>query len=75
MLKAEIDALKNLNLRIGEDALNLTRALKGESKTQGAWGELVLERLLEASGLQNGLQYETQIALQRRSGRDVRALT
>lgn len=63
LLKVEIDALKNLNQRISEDAINLTRALKGESKTQGAWGELVLERLLEASGLQKGLQYETQIVL------------
>ena len=63
LLKAEIDSLKNLNLRISEDALNLTRALKGESRTQGAWGELVLERLLEASGLQKGREYETQVSL------------
>jgi DNA recombination protein RmuC len=63
LLKAEIDALKNLNQRISEDAINLTRALKGESKTQGAWGELVLERLLEASGLQKDLHYETQAVL------------
>ncbi len=68
LLRAEIDALKTLNIRISEDALNLTRALKGESKTQGAWGELVLERLLEASGLHKGLQYETQIALKDESG-------
>jgi DNA recombination protein RmuC len=63
LLKAEIELLKNLNQRIGQDALNLTRALKGESHTQGAWGELVLERLLEASGLQKGRQYETQTVL------------
>ena len=63
LLKAEIDSLKNLNQRISEDALNLTRALKGEARTQGAWGELVLERVLEASGLQKGREYETQIVL------------
>ena len=63
LLKAEIDSLKNLNQRISEDAVNLTRALKGEARTQGAWGELVLERLLEASGLQKGREYEVQTVL------------
>lgn len=68
LLKAEIDTLKNLNQRIDEDARNLTRALTRESKTQGAWGELVLERLLEASGLQKGRQYDTQATFQNESG-------
>lgn len=68
LLKVEIDALKNLNQRISEDAINLTRALKGERHTQGAWGELILERLLEASGLQRGLQYETQSVLRDEEG-------
>jgi DNA recombination protein RmuC len=68
LLKVEIDALKNLNQRISDDATNLTRALKGESRTQGAWGELVLERLLEASGLQKGRQYDTQTVLKDESG-------
>ena len=63
LLKHEIEALKQVNQRISEDALNLTRALKGQSHTQGAWGELVLERLLEASGLQKGREYETQVSL------------
>ncbi len=63
LLKAEIDSLKNLNQRISEDAVNLTRALKGEARTQGAWGELILERLLEASGLQKGREYEVQTVL------------
>lgn len=67
-LKAEIDALRNLNQRISDDATNLTRALKGEARTQGAWGELILERLLEASGLQRGLQYETQVVLRDDAG-------
>jgi DNA recombination protein RmuC len=63
LLKVEIDGLKDLNQRISEDAINLTRALKGESKTQGAWGELILERVLEASGLQKGREYETQVVM------------
>ncbi|MEZ5505517.1 MAG: DNA recombination protein RmuC [Gammaproteobacteria bacterium] len=56
----EIVALKDLNSRMTTEALNLTRALKGDSKTQGNWGEMVLERVLEASGLQKGREYETQ---------------
>ena len=68
LLKVEIDALKNLNQRIGEEALNLTRALKAESHTQGAWGELALERLLEASGLRRGVHYEPQAVLRDEDG-------
>jgi DNA recombination protein RmuC len=68
LLKVQIDALKNLNERIGEDALNLTRALKADSHTQGAWGELALERLLEASGLRRGVHYETQAVLRDEEG-------
>lgn len=56
----EIVLLKDLNTRMSTEALNLTRALKGDSKTQGNWGEMVLERVLEASGLQKGREYETQ---------------
>ncbi|HSN00329.1 MAG TPA: DNA recombination protein RmuC [Rudaea sp.] len=62
-LQSEIATLKNLNQRISEDAVNLTRALKGDAQAQGAWGEMVLERVLEASGLQNGRGYETQVTL------------
>ena len=60
LLKNEIERLKVLNERIAEDALNLTNALKGETKTQGNWGEIVLERVLENSGLRLGHEYETQ---------------
>ena len=60
LLKNEIERLKVLNERISEDALNLTNALKGETKTQGNWGEIVLERVLENSGLRLGHEYETQ---------------
>ncbi|NCT69283.1 MAG: DNA recombination protein RmuC [Rhodanobacteraceae bacterium] len=60
MLAQEIQTLKQLNQRISEDAINLTRALKGDTRSQGAWGELVLERVLESSGLQAGREYTTQ---------------
>lgn len=60
MLSQEIQTLKQLNQQISEDAINLTRALKGDNQVQGAWGEMVLERVLEASGLQSGREYEVQ---------------
>ena len=62
-LQSEIASLKGLNQRISEDAVNLTRALKGGAQAQGAWGEMVLERVLEASGLQKGRGYEAQVTL------------
>jgi DNA recombination protein RmuC len=61
-LQAEINHLKELNQRIGKEALNLTRALKGDSKIRGNWGEVVLERVLEASGLAKGREYEVQVS-------------
>ncbi|MGH8089931.1 MAG: DNA recombination protein RmuC [Rudaea sp.] len=67
-LQSEIASLKNLNQRISEDAVNLTRALKGDTQAQGAWGEMVLERVLEASGLQKGRGYEVQVTLADESG-------
>ena len=62
-LQAEIKRLVELNSKIGADAANLTNALKGQSKTQGNWGELVLERVLEASGLQKGREYDVQVSV------------
>ncbi len=62
-LAKEIRNLQDLNLRISEDAVNLTNALKGDSKTQGNWGEFVLERLLENSGLRKGSEYVIQKSL------------
>lgn len=59
-IKDEIIRLKTLNERLSQDAINLTQALKGENKTQGNWGEIVLERILEESGLREGHEYETQ---------------
>jgi DNA recombination protein RmuC len=61
-LQHELNSLKQINLRMSEDALNLTRALKGDKKTQGNWGEIVLERVLEESGLRRGHEYETQFS-------------
>lgn len=68
-LRAEIQLLKSLNERISADALNLTKALKGESKTRGTWGEMQLERLLEESGLVKGREYEVQVSLKSEDGR------
>jgi len=59
-LASEIKRLQSLNERISVDALNLTNALKGQSKVQGAWGEVILERLLERSGLVRGREYQVQ---------------
>jgi DNA recombination protein RmuC len=59
-IKDEILRLKTLNERLSQDAINLTQALKGENKTQGNWGEIVLERILEESGLREGHEYEIQ---------------
>lgn len=61
-LQAEIQKLVEANARISADALNLANALKGDSRTQGAWGEVVLERVLEASGLQKGREYDVQVS-------------
>jgi DNA recombination protein RmuC len=59
-LAEQVRQLMDLNQSLSQDAKNLTRALKGSSKTQGNWGELVLERVLEASGLRKGEEYEVQ---------------
>ena len=59
-LRSEIKSLQELNRQITEEASNLTRALKGDKKIQGNWGELILERVLERSGLRKGIEYETQ---------------
>ena len=56
----EITSLKTLNERMSEEAMNLTRALKGDSKKRGNWGEVILEKVLEESGLRNGREYESQ---------------
>ncbi len=59
-LKSEIEKLVTLNDRLSKEANSLTQALKGDSKVQGDWGEMILSRILEASGLRKGHDYETQ---------------
>lgn len=62
-LLGQIKALREQTQRISDEALNLTSALKGDRKIQGNWGEVVLERLLEESGLVKGREYETQVTI------------
>ncbi len=64
MLQAEIRSIKEINHQMSKDAQNLTKALKGESKKQGVWGEMVLESVLEHSGLRAGVEYEREVTLE-----------
>ncbi|MFM9987738.1 DNA recombination protein RmuC [Flavobacterium sp.] len=59
-LRQQILGLSEMNAQMSKETLNLTKALKGDSKMQGNWGELVLERVLEKSGLEKGREYEVQ---------------
>lgn len=59
-LKREVEQLHKLNLEMSEEARNLTRALKGDSKAQGNWGEVILARVLESSGLREGHEFIVQ---------------
>lgn len=63
LLRSELHHLREMNAQLAQEALNLTKALKGENKTQGNWGEIVLERILEQSGLRKGIEYEVQVSL------------
>ena len=67
-LAKEIRQLQEMNAQISEDAVNLTNALKGDNKAQGNWGEMILETLLENSGLVKGREYEVQVSLQSTEG-------
>lgn len=62
-LREEINSLRQGTEKMNQDALNLTRALKGDKKTQGNWGEMILEKVLEQSGLRKNIEYETQSSL------------
>lgn len=66
-LAKELERLQQLNQRLGDEATNLTRALQGQ-KTQGNWGELILERVLEHAGLEKGREYHTQVSLKSTDG-------
>ena len=59
-LKAEIAQLSKRSEAISQEAVSLTKALKGDTQMQGAWGEMILETILEGSGLREGEEYETQ---------------
>lgn len=67
-LSAQVNRLVELNQSLSQDAKNLTLALKGSAKTQGNWGELILERVLEASGLRKGHEYHVQDSQMREDG-------
>lgn len=72
VIKTQIEQLVGLNQVMAQEAKNLTLALKGDSKTQGDWGETVLERLLEAVGMQQGKHYTVQENIKTQEGKDVR---
>lgn len=63
LLHKELDNLRGANQKLGAEAANLINALRGDSRAQGAWGELVLERLLESAGLESGREFETQLVI------------
>jgi len=72
LLKDELLRLKEMNQQLSQDAINLANALKGENKTQGNWGEIVLERILEESGLRKGVEYDTQTSYLSNEGKTYR---
>ncbi len=71
-LSEQIKLLQEANLKISQDANNLTKALKGDSKVQGDWGELQLEVLLEKSGLTKGVNFRTQNSMKDKEGNEKR---
>ncbi|TCP24745.1 DNA recombination protein RmuC [Tenacibaculum skagerrakense] len=70
-LRQQILGLKELNVQMSKETLNLTKALKGDSKTQGNWGELVLERVLEKSGLEKDREYFVQQSFTNEEGKRI----
>lgn len=71
-LKKEVEMLHQLNQQISTEAKNLTNALRGDNKAQGNWGEVILERVLERSGLEKGREYETQFHTHNQDGKQVK---
>ena len=71
-LKAELNRLMELNRTISTEARNLTDALKGNSKVQGDWGEMLLETIIDGSALTRGIHYETQYNIKDAEGRNLR---
>ncbi len=68
-LREQISGLKEMNTQITKEAENLTRALKGDTRSQGKWGELILENILEKSGLEKGREYHVQESFTGNNGR------
>ncbi len=71
-LREEVKKLYDLNTRISDEANNLTKALKGDVKKQGNWGEVVLERILERSGLTRGQEYDREVVMKNDNGQTIR---
>jgi DNA recombination protein RmuC len=71
-LKEELKRLNDHSARLSEDASNLTQALRSDNKAQGNWGELVLDRILERSGLTEGIEYVTQHSTSNNEERNIR---
>jgi len=71
-LKEQLKMLTEQNTRISDEANNLTKALKGDVKKQGNWGEIILERVLETSGLTKGLEYEREKVVEGAQGETYR---
>lgn len=71
-LRSQIIELQKLSSHANKEAADLTRALKGDNKLQGNWGEVILERVLEDSGLRKGREYETQNSYQNNEGKQLR---
>lgn len=71
-LGQQLEQLNRQNLKISQEALNLTRALKGETKTQGNWGEMILEKVLEHSGLEKDREYSVQNSFTHENNKRVR---
>ena len=71
-LKEQITQLQQLNNKMSDEANNLTKALKGEVKTQGSWGEMILEKILEGAGLREGIEFRREVAVQNEEGKRFR---
>jgi len=71
-LREEVKKLYDLNTKISDEANNLTKALKGDVKKQGNWGEVVLERILERSGLTRGQEYDREVVMKNDDGQSIR---
>lgn len=67
-LLEQVRQLQGLSNKVSEDANNLAKAIKGDSKKQGDWGEMIVERIIEGAGLEKGREYDTQVSLKAEDG-------